>query len=413
MTRKLLAVLLAAAMLFMTACSSSGGKGPDAPGTGKNTVPSGIWVLRYYGDKEGEYVSEYNESTDYYGRPVNIIEKDILDYDRTPFLTLGDNGEGTYSDEWEEVQGVTFDGKNAVFEEGFETPYFMKGDFLWFKDQYYDHYLVMESVTEELLAKIKNGAFGCVELSKAEKGDLVTLGTYDIWPYNEKTESLKWRVLDRDGDRLLIMTDQLIDAFSFNYNPDMAGLDAVTWENSSLRAFLNDPEGFLLMFDEDELALIQTTHLDNKAANEELMRYWGDFEDDPNLSVKPNWSTLAVQDLPDDPDTDDKVFLLSFREVEKYFGKAAGPYEGDGGYPYNTMPASRDWIAYVTESFDYNVSFGYYDFNTLAGAWMTRTLSTDHHDEKMVTYITSEGQVMQYYTYTQLFVRPAMWIKVG
>lgn len=141
------------------------------------------------------------------------------------------------------------------------------------------------------------------------------------------------------------------------------------------------------------------------------MKYWGDFVD---LDSKKTFSDLAVQDLEDEKDTDDKVFLLSFQEVEKYFGEAEEAYEGDSDYPYNAMPANPKWKAMVTPSVDYNMSgAGYYDIHTRNGAWMTRTLSTDHHDEKMVTYITSEGQVFNYFTYTPMFIRPAMWIHVG
>lgn len=126
----------------------------------------------------------------------------------------------------------------------------------------------------------------------------------------------------------------------------------------------------------------------------------------------PNYSNLAVQDLPDDPDTDDKVFLLSFQEVEKYLGEATDSYTGESGYPFDAMPTSSKWIAYVTEAVDYNMNgIGYYDYDTRSGAWITRTLCTDHQDEKMVAYITSDGEIFQYYTHVPMFIRPAMWIE--
>ena len=165
------------------------------------------------------------------------------------------------------------------------------------------------------------------------------------------------------------------------------------------------------MFTEDEINMIQMTHLENNAANEELMKYWGDFVDDPSLNVIPNYSTMAIQDLNDDPATDDRIFVLSFPEIEKYFGEATGPYQGNGHYPYDAMPSNPKWIAYITPSVDDKLNgAGYYDYNTKAGAWVTRTLGTDHHDEKMSVYITSEGQVFEYFTYEALFIRPAMWI---
>lgn len=413
--RKIISVLLIITLLFLPGCSSQGETEPEVQSTAETVIPSGTWIIRYVGDENGDYVEELNMTDSYYLGKVSFIEKTILDYGRTAYFILDETGKGTYTDSWDETQEVTFEDGRILFEDGYETPYTVKGDFLWYQEEYQDYCNVMEKVSDELLAKIKDGAFGCVDLNKAEIGDLIAFGTFDTWSYNEKTEPLKWRVIDKDGDRILILCEQLIDVFAYNTNPDMKDLDQVTWENSSLREFLNDPDGFLLMFTDEETAMIQTTHLDNNAANEELMKYWGEFEDDPGLSVIPNWSSLAVQDLPDDPPTDDKVFLLSFQEVERYLGAATEPYQGSSGYPYDSTPASSRWIAYITQAIEYDstIGFGMYDFDTYGGAWMTRTLSTDHHDEKMVTYITGQGQVFNYYTYVPMFIRPAMWIKAG
>ena len=412
MNKKIITVILMVFMLLsLGACSGSEGGNSNSGGNDvkpDDRIPSGIWVIRYYGDEKGNYVEDLNMTTDYYGRPINSIEQEILNYSQMEYFVLDENGEGTYTDDFDNTQKASFKDGKVRYEDGYETDYVRNGDFLWYKKQYQEYYSVMENVPEELFEKIRNGAFACVEYDKAKVGDFITFGTYEIWPYNEIEECLKWKVLDKDGDRLLILSEKLIDAFSYNYNPDMVNLNDVTWENSSIRAFLNDPQGFLSRFSSEELAMIETTHLENKAANKELMKYWGDFVD----LGRATYSDLAVQDLEDEKDTDDKVFLLSFQEVEKYFGEAEGPYEGDSDYPYNAMPANPNWVAYITEAYDHQNPVGYYEHDSFAGAWMTRTLSTDHHDEKMVTYITSNGQVFNYFTYTPMFIRPAMWIKI-
>ncbi len=399
-------------MIAVSSCSSGGGQEPAGQDLGK--VPSGSWVIRYYGDEDGKYVEDLNMTVDYWGDPINTIEKDLLELGRTPFLTLDEEGKGTFTDVWGETVDVTFNDGKVTFGDGYETAYVMQDDFLWFQAEYQDYYNVMEKVSEELLAKIKDGAFDCVEPGKAEVGDMVTLGTFDTYPFNEKTEPLRWRVLAKEDNRILILCDELIDVFAYNTNPDQVGLNDVTWENSSLRAFLNGTDGFLQMFTDDEIAKMQVTHLENNAANEELMAYWGEFHDDPSIAEIPNFSNFAVQDLGDDPPTDDRVFLLSFQEVEKYLGKATEEYKGNSGYPFDAMPASSDWIAYITKTVENDAAtgFGMYDTNTYAGAWMTRTLCTDHHDEKMVAYITANGQIYQYFSYAPMFIRPAMWVQV-
>ncbi|MBR5341255.1 MAG: hypothetical protein IK151_04940 [Erysipelotrichaceae bacterium] len=412
MKKKILIIIILSILLSITGCS---GKETDKPEDNSGKIPSGNWVIRYFGDENGNYVEELNMTDTYYLGKFSYIEYNILTYGRMVYFILDENGKGTFTDSWDETQEVSFDQDKIVFADGYEAPYTRNGDFLWFQEEYQEYYSVMENVSDELLTKIKDGAFDCVELNKAKVGDLVALGTFDTWSYNEKTEPLKWRVLDKDGDNILILCEQLIDVFAYNTNPNQQDLDKVTWENSSLRKFLNDPDGFLLMFTDEEIARMQTTHLENKAANTELMKYWGDFVDDPNIDEIPNYSSMAVQDLPDDPDTDDKVFLLSFQEVEKYFGDASDTYQGSGGYPFDSMPYNPKWIAYITQAVEYDatVGFGMYDFNTYGGAWMTRTLSTDHHDEKMVTYITGQGQVYCYFTYIPMFIRPAMWIRTN
>ena len=73
------------------------------------------------------------------------------------------------------------------------------------------------------------------------------------------------------------------------------------------------------------------------------------------------------------------------------------------------MKVNHDWIAYVTDA----VQVGYYDNATRAGAWITRTLCNSHSAEDMVVYISSTGQVFNYFTYVPMFIRPAMWVSTG
>ena len=78
------------------------------------------------------------------------------------------------------------------------------------------------------------------QLKKLGIGDLVAIGNYDIIPNNEKQEALMWKVIDKKDGKLFVITDKLIDAFSFNYNQSKENVEDVTWENCSLRKFLNN-----------------------------------------------------------------------------------------------------------------------------------------------------------------------------
>ena len=394
--------LMMTVMLF--GCGSKEeGNGNDKEET---SLPNGIWVLKYIGDQEGEYVEEFNMAEDFYGNPMNWLEMATIEYGEIAYFELDENGKGTYHPLNGETTEISFS-KDRVTKDGVEKEYHRNGNRLWFAEDDPVFNEVYENVSEEMLAKVKRGAYDCVDFENAKIGDLVAIGEYEMSPGNDRTEPMKWRVIDKKDDKLFILCDKLIDSFCYNTNPDQTNLDSVNWENCSLRAFLNSPEGFLSCFTQEEIDMMEITHNENKAANEELMKYWGNFHDEGSAA----YSQMADQKRSDDPETDDKVFLLSFEEVEKYFGEANEPSESSD-YPFSEMPKNSKWIAYVTKAVQDNGT-GYYDRNTFGGAWMTRTLSSaDPKWGNEVTYISGDGQVFNYFTYGSLFIRPAMWIKI-
>lgn len=130
-------------------------------------------------------------------------------------------------------------------------------------------------------AKTKN-------IEEATVGDYITFGTYE--QDNDTSngqEDIEWLVLDKEDDRLLVISRYVIDCQKYNdhYEP-------VTWETCSLRTWLNDV--FLNnAFSSDEQIQILTTTV----TAEQNKEYY----------------TLAGND------TEDKVFLLSVLEAERYF----------------------------------------------------------------------------------------------
>ena len=432
--KRIFSALLALMMILsLCACGSAGEQtaADTAPSAAsgsesqKPSYPTGLFMFAYIGDEAGTYVPESNEFLDFLNQPTTLQDMMWAD-NATIWCEIGADGIGTYVAGTHAPVVMDFntgepgmllfggvprlDGSGEyVFEEAL-VPYFYNeatGGFRFEEEPGF--WPVMEPCSQEKLDLVFAGKGGSVPLSEAEIGDFVCMGTYDTKPDNDTVEPLYWRVIDKDGDRRLLLCDQLIDSFSYNYNQNHEVLSDVTWENCSLRAFLNDPEaGFLTMFTAEEIARMEMTHLENKAANEELMAQWGAFEDQGEKT----YSDLATQNRPDDPDTDDRVFLLSYQEVLRYFGEPSEdsgiPAEesDDVGYPFAVMKRNPAWVATVTDA----VQGGYYDNGTRAGAWMTRTLCNSHSDEDMVVYISSTGQVFDYFTYVPLFIRPAVWV---
>ena len=125
-------------------------------------------------------------------------------------------------------------------------------------------------------------------LSTAKVGDKVTYGTYeqDNDTSNGK-EDIEWLVLEKEGNKLLLISDKGLDSQRYNESRDK-----VTWEICSLRKWMNNT--FLnSAFSTDEQKRIQST---NVSADENP-----DWDTDPGKATK------------------DKVFLLSINEANKYF----------------------------------------------------------------------------------------------
>ena len=126
-------------------------------------------------------------------------------------------------------------------------------------------------------------------------GEIIQFGGYD------------WRVLDEQGGKALIITNDVIERRF--YNDKRA---AVTWETCSLREYLNGE--FYAKFTKEEQERIAETRVNNS----------------DNL-----WYGSSSGG-----DTTDKVFLLSFEEADKYFGDS-GDYlnkrrkKNIGQYPNN------------------------------------------------------------------------------
>ena len=399
MRKRITAVLIASfVMLALGACSGSG--------SGKNQ-PEGLYMIDYFCHEDGEYAKDLNETTWDYGYPTTEVEK-LYAWKETIWCDISADGTGFMHREQLDEGDITVDAKAGTVEYNGITyddfKYDPGNDVFWFGNKGDDFFYHLRSCTQEEIDDVFAGRGGSVAMDKAEVGDLVCIGSYDTFPYNEETEPLFWRVLDKQDGKLLILCDKLIDSYAFNTDPTQQIDDSVTWENSSVREFLNND--FLdKMFTDEEKALIQTAHVENKQANDKLLEQWGSWED---RDGKPySWQTK--QERGDDPDTEDKVFLLSYQEILKYFGEPTEDYDGDGGYPFDAMKANPKWKALVTQTVDYN-AIGYYDHENYCGAWMTRTLSSSNGT--MITYITSEGEVFNNYTFDPMFIRPAMWVSI-
>ena len=139
-------------------------------------------------------------------------------------------------------------------------------------------------------------------------GDVIQFGEYD------------WRVLYVQYNRALIITENIIEKRPFNEQ-----WEAVTWEESTLREYLNSE--FLQKFTEEKQGWIADTRIQNP----------------DNL-----WYEMSGGN-----DTTDKIFLLSLEEVDRYFGRS-GDYENKRRKRFGGRHTlSGQWIWISTDGDDY------------------------------------------------------------
>ncbi len=178
------------------------------------------------------------------------------------------------------------------------------------------------------------------ELDLATPGAVVTFGAYeqDNDVSNGK-EPVEWIVLDvRDG-RSLVLSKFALDCQKYN-----SGYTDITWETCSLRTWLND------------------TFLKDAFSTEEQVRI-------PTVTVTADKNPGCVTDP--GKDTQDKVFLLSIPEVEKYFASDAKRQCKPTAYAIaqtcyvNSNGICWWWLRSPGYDSDYAAYVGYGDYGSL------------------------------------------------
>lgn len=206
------------------------------------------------------------------------------------------------------------------------------------------------------------------KIKTANVGDIIVFGTYeqDNNISNGK-ENIKWLVLAKENNRVLVISDKALDCQPYN----SSYTEEVTWENCSLRKWLN---GTFLnkAFSTEEQAQIQNTTVS--------------ADNNPQYSTNPGNATT------------DKVFLLSINEVEKYFNSDEARKCAPTAYAKAQGASTNDTC------------------KTPSGAatcwWWLRSPGDD---QSSAAYVYFGGDVFELgnYVFSGLnAVRPAMWITI-
>ncbi len=204
-------------------------------------------------------------------------------------------------------------------------------------------------------------------------GNYVTFGEYPQTTAGEDMTPIEWLVLARDGNKALLISRYGLDAQP--YNTDHT---SVTWETCTLRTWLNGTF-YNKAFSSAEQSAILTTNVNNS----KYQCYSG-------------WSTNGGNN------TQDKVFLLSYAEANKYFGVT---YDNSSNTKSRVAPtayaiAQGGWTSPSKKTAD----------GTAAGWWLLRSPGSY---QRYAAYVSRDGSLSDHNVdYGSASVRPALWVNV-
>ena len=195
-------------------------------------------------------------------------------------------------------------------------------------------------------------------LQQAQVGDTIRFGSYPQTK-GSHLEPIEWRVLKKEGSRLLVVSCLCLDKAPYHREPEK-----IDWEHCHLRQWFNGPF-YQLAFTPEEQAMIPEVTL----------------EPEPNGKYKTVYANA----------TQDRIFALSSAEAASLFA------------------SDSDRIGRTTA---YHQVQGYF-FGGKINCWWLRTPGVDM---EFVTLIGNSGSIGTYgyqVDNNEYAARPAMWIEIG
>ena len=235
-------------------------------------------------------------------------------------------------------------------------------------------------------------ALETVVLKDAKIGEIVQMGTYEQDGDAETEDPICWDVLDKDGDAVLLISHDVIAYQRFSDSRK-----CVIWEDSEIRTWLNQ-EFYAEAFDEEEQASIRETTLEN------LSTVGFAAHVDPSGDVQVRESR---------PDTKDKIFLLSWKEAEQYYGNRLTDASVLGRRPSRAVLQKRKAIFtdLIIEELPAMYPYSrHLPDGTERLPWMLRSTGMKAYNILVIGY---EGKWDQDYPDSYNGVRPVMWVNVG
>lgn len=196
--------------------------------------------------------------------------------------------------------------------------------------------------------------------------NIVTFGTYPQTKAGDDRTPIEWIVLDRKGDKALLISKFALDAKQYNSSGN-----SVTWETCTLRGWLNS-DFYNEAFNLDEQAYIETTRVT--------------ADRNSSYGTDPGNATM------------DKLFLMSIPEVKKYFESEKSRICGATDY------AAKNGAYRSSETKDV--------YGVRACWWWLRSPGYISLNAAFVNSAGSVGSIGNYVNDCSLSVRPCVWVRL-
>lgn len=224
-----------------------------------------------------------------------------------------------------------------------------------------------------------NCTLACTKCGNVKFG-LVQFGHYPQTTEGNDNTPIEWQILDVQDGKVLLISKYGLDAKP--YHEDWTN---ITWENCTLRTWLNG-EFLNKAFTPKEQANILLTNVDNSKSQ-------GYSE----------WDTDGGNN------TQDRVFLLSYAEANKYFGVNHYSVDKPKGYPNKDSRVKPTAYAIAQGAYtnsDYKTSE-----SAETGLWWLRSPG---YDWNSAANVTTNGSLSGSYVYRDSgYIRPALWVDLN
>jgi hypothetical protein len=236
-----------------------------------------------------------------------------------------------------------------------------------------------------------------VEIWEADIGDIIQFGCYEQdRDESTKDEPIYWDVLDKKGDSILVISHFLLDRQRFSDDKEN-----VAWENSQIRAWLNETF-YNEAFNESEKNMIIESVIPNPSSA-------------PYLEAVGKDSRCGI--LGDMPDTTDRIFLLNWEEAVNYYnleiqisGNGVKYYGSDeiiAKPSYVVMMEDYEYRKQLDEKYCSRNETGYKPNGI---AWALRSQGVG---SKYVLFVNQDGVIASIDPRYIFGIRPVMWIHAG